>query len=248
VNYSSISITTFAELILRIKNFDDYDNFICNHLTFETVNQSEQTISNTITTFKYLKKYLIKNLTSKTSKDNINHRLMTYMSDVFKDKNKGVSCDIATFSLFIHQNNWEKTEINLYNLFERYNLMKYKQRSFALKKKILNDVLSIHTEFNPRYNYITVGFLINLCDIADSKPTKLYVVYEMYKYMNYFLENNIKSSSLNKKTFQLASVEKAEEFLKQIQNDFATILPKYFKDLLIDELTKYKKLAVNATL
>jgi hypothetical protein len=246
VKGSSIPLITFAEIIMRINKKDDVENFLHYYFKYDTTNLCETTvIYNTINAFKYLKKYLIQNSASITSQNNIDVKLIVYMSDVFTENHKNVCFDLEKINLFIRQNKWEDTDVKLYNLFEKYNLMKYDKLSFALKKSFSDEIFRIPPAFKAPYNNTTVNFLMNLCEIADLKSTKLYVVYEIYKYTNYFLENNI-TMPLNSENFQTASVEKADEIMKKIQNDIDTILPKYFNDIIIEELTKYKRLAVNA--
>jgi len=71
--------------------------------------------------------------------------------------------------------------------------------------------------------------------------TKLYVIYELYRYLNYTEENNKSITGHSKDKLKIAAKIKAQEFMYQLQYEYTTELPKYLKILVEKELSEYIK-------
>lgn len=236
VEKSSITFSDFDQIISDIRN-NTLQNSI---ITFNMKKLNRFKISNTILIMNLFKEYALKN---KNIECHITNNLVRYMSLVFNKKNKErirMKVFSGEFSLSLQQCSWSKLDICIYDLFEKFNLTKFKHHSCKLKANIGKHLIT--DEVNDVSLYNTIRLFVQLADNSHELMTKSYIIYELYRYLNYTRENhvyfqNISQNQERYREFYDTSIAKAEEFMNDIQN--APKLPRYLYDLLKIELTKH---------
>jgi len=169
--------------------------------------------------------------------------LFIYLKEVFYSRNKYV--DTNTSNLFKNilkkKLSIKKIDINLYDLYENYIFLNKNKRSAAFKKYITDYGDSILINNNNIENIAsTIQFTILLVENTKSVKMRLYIVYEMYRYLNIIINEAAMGGIDSKKKFLTVSIDKVNELLLEIENKYYDVLPDYFKNILMIELCQYK--------
>jgi len=242
VKNSSIRMSTFDEMISNFRNDKKIDNII--NFNMDKLNKNK--IKNTIIILKLFKTYSNTLNSTNSSNDSaiiLSQNLVKYMSDSFVLLNKTfkeISC--KEFNEVLEKIWWENISIDLYDFFEKCQFSTFKPRSYALKSNIEENLIN-NTLF--QFENLTLLSSINLFMklVVEFKEirTKLYVIYELYRYLNYTEENNKSITCHSKDKLKIAAKIKAQEFMYQLQYEYTTELPKYLKILVEKELSEYIK-------
>ena len=240
VKNSSIRMSTFDEMISNFRNDKKIDNII--NFNMDKLNKNK--IKNTIIILKLFKTYSNSTNSSNDSAIILSQNLVRYMSDSFVLLNKtfnDISC--KEFNEVLEKNWWENIGIDLYDFFEKCQFSTFKPRSYDLKSNIEENLIINNTQ--QQFENLTLLSSINLFMklVVEFKEirTKLYVIYELYRYLNYTEENNKSITGHSKDKLKIAAKIKAQEFMYQLQYEYTTELPKYLKILVEKELSEYIK-------
>jgi len=240
VKNSSIRMSTFDEMISNFRNDKKIDNII--NFNMDKLNKNK--IKNTIIILKLFKTYSNSTNSSNDSAIILSQNLVRYMSDSFVLLNKtfnDISC--KEFNEVLEKNWWENIGIDLYDFFEKCQFSTFKPRSYDLKSNIEENLIINNTQ--QQFENLTLLSSINLFMklVVEFKEirTKLYVIYELYRYLNYTEENNKSITCHSKDKLKIAAKIKAQEFMYQLQYEYTTELPKYLTILVEKELSEYIK-------
>ena len=240
VKNSSIRMSTFDEMISNFRNDKKIDNII--NFNMDKLNKNK--IKNTIIILKLFKTYSNSTNSSNDSAIILSQNLVRYMSDSFVLLNKtfnDISC--KEFNEVLEKNWWENIGIDLYDFFEKCQFSTFKPRSYDLKSNIEENLIINNTQ--QQFENLTLLSSINLFMklVVEFKEirTKLYVIYELYRYLNYTEENNKSITGHSKDKLKIAAKIKAQEFMYQLQYEYTTELPKYLTILVEKELSEYIK-------
>lgn len=237
---SSIDMTTFDQLISDFRNGITIQDTIC----FNMNNLNIDKINNTISIMKLFKIYSTETSYIGDVKEYLTNNLVRYMSEALVIRNKMSSSQVLSseFISSLENTTWEYIGINLYEFFEKCHLVNLKPRCYNLKSSI-EDILIVSNQQTSLMNpFTTIHLFINLV-IFNEIRTKLYVIYELYRYLNYLERKSISSrvwtNHLKYIIFLKTGKLKAQEFMYQLQNQYANELPKYLSNLLAKELVEY---------
>lgn len=243
VKNSSIRMSTFDEMISNFRNDKKIDNII--NFNMDKLNKNK--IKNTIIILKLFKTY--SNSTNSTNSSNdsaiiLSQNLVRYMSDSFVLLNKtfkDISC--KEFNEVLEKNWWENIGIDLYDFFEKCQFSTFKPRSYNLKSNIEENLIinNTHQQFENSTLLSSINLFMRLVVEFKEIRTKLYVIYELYRYLNFTDENDNSITVHSKDKLKIAAKIKAQEFMYQLQYEYTTELPKYLTILVEKELSEYIK-------
>lgn len=237
VKKSSIKMTTFDEIISNFRNNVNLHESI----DFDMNNLNIDKIYNTISILKLFKKY-----STKSSHDStiiLSRNLVKYMSDSFLLQNKTINdVSVDEFIEVLQHNSWDDIGINLYDFFKKCQFAKFKPRSYDLKSNIQNNLIDKIQYSEDSVLFVTINLFMKLVVEFDEVRTKLYIIYELYRYLNYIEENDISFRVHSKEKLKIAGKFKAQEFMYQLQYEYATELPKYLSILVEKQLSDYIKI------
>jgi len=236
VKNSSIKMTTFDEIISNFRNNIN----IHENIDFDMDNLNIDKINNTISMLKLFKIY-----STKSSHDStiiLSHNLVKYMSDSFVLQNKKIKeVSFEEFNEVLQQISWDNIGIDLYDFFEKCQFATFKPRSYDLKSRIQENLINKTQYTEDSILFVSINLFMKLIVEFDEVRTKLYIIYELYRYLNYIEENDISFRVHSKEKLKIAGRFKAQEFMYQLQYEYATELPKYLSILFEKELSEYLK-------
>lgn len=240
VKNSSIRMSTFDEMISNFRN----DKKIVNIINFNMDKLNKNKIKNTIIILKLFKTYSNSTNSSNDSAIILSQNLVKYMSDSFVLLNKtfnDISC--KEFNEVLEKNWWENIGIDLYDFFEKCQFSTFKPRSYNLKSNIEENLIinNTHQQFENSTLLSSINLFMRLVVEFKEIRTKLYVIYELYRYLNYTDENDNSIKVHSKDKLKIAAKIKAQEFMYQLQYEYTTELPKYLTILVEKELSEYIK-------
>lgn len=240
VKNSSIRMSTFDEMISNLRNDKKIDNII--NFNMDKLNKNK--IKNTIIILKLFKTYSNSTNSSNDSAIILSQNLVRYMSDSFVLLNKtfnDISC--KEFNEVLEKNSWENIGIDLYDFFEKCQFSTFKPRSYNLKSNIEENLIinNTHHQFENSTLLSSMNLFMRLVVEFKEIRTKLYVIYELYRYLNYTDENDNSITVHSKDKLKVAAKIKAQEFMYQLQYEYTTALPKYLTILVEKELSEYIK-------
>lgn len=225
----------------NISLLENNDNI--NFKIYNISNISENTILSTFTTFKLSNIIYISN---NINNINLSNQLIKYFDDIYNLKylinNENINNEtIYKFKTILNLNKdiWCCININLYNIYEIWKHIKYKNNKlfnyYFYNNIILND--------NKKCIYKTLLFLLKLNVYFNDKKMKIYIIYHTFQYIN----NNIlfinKIEELTNKI-----INKINEIKTEIIFKYYDIIPKkiikkliiLFNDILNDINIKIK--------
>ena len=239
---SSVPINDFDNIINDIKIGATIQDTIC----FDMHNLDTNKIENTILIMKLMKRYS----STVSCLGDINNilvkNLMKYISETITHHPKKESGEFLqeAFTKCLENVEWENIDIDIYKLFMSCNLIQKSPRSYQIKSSIENNInLDEYIKNNKKVFCTTVSVFVFLIHHINHVRTNLYIVYELYKYLNHLVKSNPGiTSPLNLHTALHNTIRfKAEQFLYQVRNEYRTVLPKYIFNLLVKELEQYGK-------
>jgi len=228
---SSVSFVDFDKIIKDIRSYTRVQK----HISFEIKEYTENSISDTILIHKLFKWYISKALYLNDIRYNITNNLIAYLTLVFREKHKIICIDDVSpeFSISLEKCLWVNVNINLYDIFEKYNLVHSQPRSYHLKSNIQKDNRN-NIIASEKQKLATMIFLNYLVLESVSLKRRQYAIYELYRYLNYYPD-----IYKNYKPLGRLLVSKARDYMSDIQHQQYQVLPHYLSNLLYIELNKY---------
>jgi len=241
LNNSSFSHECFFKMYDNI-NYDCQPKFI---MEFHDLLQNQdlfhierETIDNTFELFKILMnltmfrlKFQFRNL--------ITNSLIEYCSHIYKakyPKRKDIAYD--KFSILILKRDdilWFSSNINLYDIYENYNLFNVARRSFDLKNNLEQDICNFN--LNVFKNDKTIEFIMSLYQYIDNCEFQIYLIHTILSYLfTVFSSDKINDSCykiiLEKDTFQTVIKYKAI-YLHQVIDEFSDLIPYNIRKIML---------------
>jgi hypothetical protein len=243
---SSVPINDFDNIISDIKG----GITIQDKIDFDMCNLNANKIQNTVSIMKLLKKYSSKVSCLGDINNVLAKNLMNYISEAFVicDKPKEGSREFLqdAFTKCLANMHWENIDVDICFLFKTCNLVTDAPRSYQTKSNIKNNIsLGEYNKDKKQVFATTVTMFMNLIHNINNIRTNLYIIYELYKYLNYLVISNPgEDSPLNLHALLHNTIRlKAQQFLYEIRDDYRTALPKHIFDLLVSELEQYISIA-----
>lgn len=242
VKKSALSFLQFEKIVQAIRNIDV--TAISLEFDRNTVDTSAESIN---ATFKIFQMFALesdsfnKELTFAFI-EAFTKSLSNYFIAVFQARN-----NISQYSepYCIHHvlnksatNGWYKVNINVYFLYENYNLLTLSKRSYQFKNYIENNT-DIIINNHIRRNRHTLMYLMTLMKSGMVKE-KLYCFHEIMKLINHIYASKKEKESLvgERDVFTTTCLRKINEF-KIDMVEFSSSLPCYFKKSILAEYDRF---------
>lgn len=233
VNNSSFSPESFFKMYDNI-NYDSQPSFI---MEFHDLTQNKEdyhyhqnTIDNTCELFRILMNLAMYRLKFQF-RNFVTNGLIEYCSHVYKLKYPNRN-DVAydKFSILILQKDdllWFTSNINIYTIYENYNLFSVARRSFDLKNNLEQNVCNI--ELNVFENDKTVEFIMTLFQHIGNCEFEIYLLHTILSYLNtVFCTDKINNSCykvlLEKETFKTVIIHKTI-YIQDVILDYTDVIP-----------------------
>ena len=234
---SDFSLQTFCESY----NSNDMSASIKTEGTLRT----EQT--NIEATFKIFQLFQSLVVNSKTKLDVITKKLIHYFQTLYKIRNKSVIKSDSEYMLgfkLLDEISWEKSNVNLYNVFENIILLQECKRPYTFKEN--TSKLYDCTLFGNSNNYnFTLSLLSTIANKNVSMIAKLYSIYCIYKFINILFCLEEKIHIVHSDMF----IDKWNKYIIKVYryiwpNRLYSRYSRYFKNLLIKELGTFSEMSV----
>lgn len=136
-------------------------------------------------------------------------------------------------------NGWHKVNINVYFLYENYNLLMASKRSYKFKSYIENDTNIIIINNHIRRNRYALMYLMTLMSNGTFQE-KVFCFHEIMKLLNYIyaLQKEKNSFSNECEVFTSTCLRKINEFRTYITEN-STLLPQYFRKCIFAEYDRF---------
>ena len=168
--------------------------------------------------------------------------LLKYFSALFQARN-----NVSNYeeSYHIHHilnksniNGWHKVNINVYFLYENYNLLTASKRSYNFKNYIENNT-NIIINNHIRRNRYTLVYLMTLMSNGTLQE-KVFCFHEIMKLLNYIYSFQKEKNSFSHEcdVFTATCLRKINEFRMYITEN-SSLLPQYFKKCIFAEYDRF---------
>jgi|DEB0MinimDraft_4_1074332.scaffolds.fasta_scaffold38466_2 hypothetical protein len=237
---SSITVVDFDNIIKNLKKKE----MIQKQMHFNMLNLNSSKIQNTITIFKMFKKYC----TQTDINNRILRHLMKYISNALVQQcnKKNIVCPKLQkkFTRSLELDLWENIDIDIYEFFKKCNLLMNFSRSHELKYNIDNQICINQYNNDKTILYTTMKFFLSFfqeCKRHDNTiHINVYIIYELYKYLNYIEDNNVWNSPIDiYKKHSIATKTAAMRLKNESDIHYRYRLPVYLYNKFVQELDTY---------
>ena len=230
--YNLLNYTDFNIELLENKNNK--------YKLYNITNIDYYTIKNTFKNFKFKQ---ILNIND----NDIIIELIEYFDKVYNLKFNTITnncCNNKFIEILYNEYIWYYTNINLYNIYEIYRLIKSNNKLFnkiydddiIINNIIINNKIKIECQKN------TLLFLLNLINYFNNKIMKIYLIYNAFKYINI-----INIEIINNTTFIHIILNKIYDIINNIILKYHNLISKKFLNKILN-LFKNIKIKLNLLL
>lgn len=233
INNGYFTFQAFQDILEKICK---QDNYAIDAITFADVKTSIENINNTFKIFQLFRECAINSKSSAQIKHVISDMLIRYYDELFKKRSGFNKFESSTIGYCFRSDNcnWHNIDINPYYLYENMNHMIQSNRSFYFRQNMENKS-SIIINDTYKNQVETIEFLANIMSYGNIF-SKIYVFYEMVKYMN----NIHKHSYLPCKVNEMFII-KMKEF-RPIITKCTHKTPLFFKKIVLEEFDTFIKM------
>lgn len=135
---------------------------------------------------------------------------------------------------------WERCNVNLYNICENLNLMCADKECETLKNNLqhFDDTVVNRNGFHTSDTSLIIYKIFNNC--FQPKKVKVYVSYVVFRYLNSVFEDNIFSKVIANEKFIKSSLNMLNDFEFATNYMYSEFIVTYFKEMILKEAAKYK--------
>lgn len=251
-------IRTLTESSMSYKLFDDIYDYIkydkkTMALTNEgreiitTENTKQYQINNTYIMFRMLKtsiNYNIKHSDEnivKIRKEKSSHVVLNSMKKYFTSMYFARTNKKLYTSFMDEMNvNWERCNVNLYNICENLNLMCSDKECDVFKNNLQNfdEIVVNRNGFHTSDTPLIIYKIFN--NHFQPKKVKIYITYLVFRYLNAVFEDNIFSKVIANERFVKSSLNMLNEYEFAMNHMYSELVVVYFKEMIFKETSKYK--------
>ena len=252
LSQSSISYEVFDRIYEYIKyGNDDNDDRVFN-IRFDNIdeeNKKQYQINNTFIIFKLLKSSIYVGINDKSHIlddrrkkccDMVTSLMKNYFTKMFFARN-----DSKFFTSFIGEMdiNWERSNINLYNICENLNLLCSEKDSEVLKTNLQNfdEIIVNVREYQTLSTILMIFKWLYAINVGHFRPfnVTIYLKFIILSYSNYVFKENIHKEIVFDKAHikHIRNMIQLEEY--NINHIFDALLTPYYKDMILYEMTTY---------
>jgi len=236
INHGYFTFQDFQEILEAICR-QDKDAIAA--ITFTDVETSADSINGTFKMFQLFKECAINSESSAHVKNVISDLLMSYYDELFKKRSGFNKFESSTIGYCFRSDNceWHNIDINPYYLYENMNHMIQSDRSFYFRQNMENKP-SILVNDTYKNQAETISFLAHIMGYGNT-CSKIYVFYEMIKYMNDIHKHSYLPDKVNE-----MCITKIKEFRPIIEKcTYKT--PAFFKKIVFEEFDIFLNLKMN---
>lgn len=229
--YNSIKYNSNTEYL-----FNEEYNTLCEK-------KDQYQINNTFILFKILKlsiHYAVKQFNI-ANQNKYSYIIMNEMKKYFKQmyfaRNGG-----KYFTSFMDEiyTNWERSNLNLYNICEDLNLMCYSNKSDVLNQNLqMFDCTIVNQNgYQTRDSTICIHSLF----INQYQPAKVYIYvhFIIFKYLNIVFRENMEQSIIKDTKYLKKTKDIMNTYEKSMNNTYSELIPSYFHQMILNEINDYK--------
>jgi len=136
--------------------------------------------------------------------------------------------------------NWERCNVNLYNICENLNLMCSDKECSILKNNLQNfeEIVVNRNGFHTSDTPLIIYKIFN--NHFQPMKVKIYVTYLVFRYLNSVFEDNNFSKVIANEKFLKSSLNMLNEYEFAMNHMYSTLVVAYFKEMIFKETSTYK--------
>jgi len=242
-------IRMITESSISYKHFDEiYDNIKYNlrnkRETFQISNNTEQyKINNTfmlLQMFKCSIDYKMCRCAVSRKKETsryVTNLMKSYFTSMYFERNNGMH--FYTSFLQDIEINWERSNINLYNICENLNLMCADKDSITLKHNMQTFDDTIIN--NNGLNIISTPLIIKkLFKDSNVMKVEIFINYIVFRYLNFVFHMKLHKNIMTNKNFINSSLNTLRDYEYGFKQYYNHLVAPYFKENILNEISCYK--------